>query len=372
MTQKPIPLLDLKAQNDPLREEILAAMTRVVDSGSFILGEEVSALESEVAELLGVPFAVGVSSGTDALLMALMAAQVGPGDEVITSPFTFFATAGCIARLGATPRFVDIDPESFNIDPVLAKAAITERTKAIIPVHLFGRPAEMTSLRTLANDHGLVLIEDAAQAVLAATHEGPVGALGDFAAFSFFPSKNLGAMGDGGLVTCTDESTAEALRVLRAHGSKPKYFHHVVGGNFRLDALQAAVLRVKVPLVAGWTQARRENAELYGQLFAESQLGERLVAPEVGAGHVVNQYVVRAADRDGLQAHLQRAGIGTAIYYPKPLHLQGCFSGLGYRAGDLPHAEQACAEVLALPVFAELAEEDLRRVVDSVIAFYQD
>lgn len=371
MTQRPIPLLDLKAQNDPLRDDILAAMTRVVDSGVFILGEEVSRFEAEVADLLGVPFAVGVSSGTDALLMALMAAGVGPGDEVITTPFTFFATAGCVARLGATPRFVDIDPATFNIDPALVKAAITERTKAIIPVHLFGRPADMTPLRALANAHGLTLIEDAAQAVLSATQEGPVGVLGDFAAFSFFPSKNLGAVGDGGLVTCRDEAQAEALRVLRMHGSKPKYFHHVVGGNFRLDALQAAVLRVKVPLVAGWTQARRENAELYGQLFAESQLGERLVVPEIGAGHVVNQYVVRATDRDALQAHLTRAGIGTAIYYPKPLHLQGCFAELGHREGDLPHAEKACEQVLALPVFAELREEDLRRVVDSVVSFYQ-
>lgn len=371
MTERePVPMLDVGAQNHPLAEPLKAAFASVLESGQFILGPEVIAFESEVAELVGVPHALGVSSGTDALLLALMALDIGPGDEVITTPFTFFATAGCISRVGATPVFVDIDPATFNIDPAQVEAALTERTRAIVPVHLFGQPCDMVELGRIASQHALPLIEDAAQALGATTQAGAVGSLGTFGCFSFFPSKNLGGFGDGGLVTTRDPELFECARVLRGHGAKPKYFHARIGGNFRLDALMAALLRVKLPQLESYAEGRRRNAERYDALFAESSLGERLVTPpRVQAGHVYNQYVIRATDRDGLAAHLKERGVASAIYYPRALHQQACFASLGYAEGAFPVAERACEEVLALPVYGELEPAQIERVASEVIAF---
>ena len=371
MADDPIPLLDIHAQNAPLFEALRAAFDRVLDKGAFILGPEVSAFERAVAEYLGVPHAIGVSSGTDALLVALMALGVGPGDEVVTTPFSFFATAGSIARLGATPVFVDIDPETFNLDPDGVEAAINERTKAVMPVHLFGQPCDMAALRAITEPRGVPIVEDAAQALGARTEQGVVGALGAFGCFSFFPSKNLGGFGDGGLVTTLDAALAERARVIRVHGSKPKYFHAVIGGNFRLDALQAALLAVKLPHLDAWAAGRRDNARRYDALFAEAGLPpERLRTPvRRSEGHVYNQYVLRTDRRDALAAHLGDAGIGHAIYYPLCLHRQGCFANLGYADGSLPVAERASEEVLAIPVYPELDEARQRRVVDTIVSF---
>ncbi len=364
MNDTPIPLLDMDAQNGPLEGELEAAFRRVLRSGAFIQGPDVAALEREIASLVGVGHAVGVSSGTDALLVAMMAAGVGPGDEVVTTPFTFFATAGCIARLGAVPVFVDIEPESFNVDVAAVERAIGPKTKAVLPVHLFGRAADMARLRPLCESAGVTLIEDAAQALGATTPHGAVGSLGAMGCFSFFPSKNLGGFGDGGVVTTADGELAERLRVLRAHGSKPKYFHAVIGGNFRLDTLQAALLRVKLPHLARYAEARRANAERYGTAFARAGLpATRLTTPAVVPGHVFNQYVIRTDRRDVLAEHLKSKKIDTAIYYPLALHRQKCFEYLGMGEGSLPHAEQACREVLALPVYPELGVERLERVV---------
>ena len=367
MTVETIPLLDLEAQNGPLLPDVRAAIDRVVTSQQFILGPEVEAFEREVEAMLGLPHAIGVSSGTDALLVALMALGVGPGDEVITTPFSFFATAGCIARLGAVPVFVDIDPASFEIEPEAVREAKTDRTAAILPVHLFGQPADVPGMRAL----GVPIVEDAAQAIGARLGDAPAGALGTVGCFSFFPSKNLGAFGDAGLVTTTDAALAEKIRVLRSHGAEPKYFHALVGGNFRLDAIQAAVLRVKLPLLARWERARRENADLYDRIFADAGLHPDLLRtpPRVREHHVVNQYVIRSSRRDALRAHLSSLGIGTAIYYPLPLHRQACFEYLGHRDGDFPEAERASREALALPIFPELGEARLRRVAEAVVSF---
>jgi dTDP-4-amino-4,6-dideoxygalactose transaminase len=303
-------------------------------------------------------------------LVALMALGVGAGDEVITTPFTFFATAGSIARLGAKPVFVDIDPVSFNLDVAAVEAAITPRTRAILPVHLFGQPCDMRALGIVAKRHSLAIVEDAAQALGATTEDGAVGSLGDFGCFSFFPSKNLGGFGDGGLVTTTDAELYERARVLRGHGAKPKYFHALVGGNFRIDALMAALLRVKLPHLADYTAGRRANAARYDALFAEADLGERLVAPKrVEEGHVYNQYVIRTSERDELAAHLAERGISTAIYYPKSLHEQACFADLGYATGAFPESERATREVLALPIYGELPRASLERVAAEVVAF---
>ena len=369
MSHDPIPMLDVPAQNAPFATELRAAFDRLLANGMYINGPDVAAFEAACALYIDVSHAIGVSSGTDALLVALMALDVGPGDEVITTPFTFFATGGCISRLGATPVFVDIDPVSFNLDPELVRAAITERTKAIIPVHLFGQACDMQPLFEI--DGHPPIIEDAAQALGASYRGVRVGSLGHFGCFSFFPSKNLGGFGDGGLVTTTDDELAEKVRVLRAHGSKPKYFHQVVGGNFRLDSLQAALLHVKLGQLDAFHAGRRANAKLYDALFAEAGLPpERLTTPaEVEPGHVYNQYVIRTDRRDALEAHLREQGIGTAIYYPKPLHLQQCFASLGYRPGDLPVAEKACDEVLAIPIFAGLGEDRVRRVANTIIEF---
>lgn len=362
-----VPLLDLKAQYASLRGEIREAMDRVCEAQQFILGPEVEGLESEIARMCGVRHAIGVSSGTDALLVSLMALGVGRGDEVITSPYSFFATAGVVARLGAVPVFVDIERETFNIQPGQLAARITPRTKAIIPVHLFGRVAELGTMRA----PGIPVIEDAAQAIGATDAQGrPAGSIGTMGCFSFFPTKNLGGFGDGGMVVTNDDRLAESLRVLRVHGGKPKYHHEVVGGNFRLDALQAAVLRVKWRHLGDWSAARRGIAERYRKLFAEAGLEGKVGLPGDAPGHVYNQFVIRSERRDALRAHLEAGGVGTEIYYPVPLHLQGCFSGLGHAAGAFPNAEAASAETLALPIYPELSEGQQRHVVGCIRRFH--
>ena len=363
-----VPLLDLKAQFAPIRDEVLAAITRVCDSQQFILGTEVQALERELASRLGSTHAVGVSSGTDALLVALMALDIGPGDEVVTSTFSFFATAGSIARLGARPVLVDIDPGTFNLDIAGVERALTPRTRAIMPVHLFGQCAEMSPLMDLGSRHGVPVIEDAAQAIGATYGERQAGAFGVLGCFSFFPSKNLGAFGDGGLVTTADAGLAERLRVLRNHGAERQYYHRVVGGNFRLDALQAAVLRVKARHLADWTAARQRNAARYRALIRDAGLNGVVTLPAEAPGrtHIYNQFVIRVPDRDRVRAGLQARGVGTAVYYPVPLHRQDCFTHLGYRAGDLPYAEAAATESLALPIFGELTADQQEHVVQAL------
>ena len=368
-----VPLLDLQAQYRPLRDDLLAALTRVADSQRFIMGPEVEAFEREVGQVVDVRHAMGVSSGTDALLAALMALGIGPGDEVVTSTFSFFATAGCIARVGAKPVLVDIDPDSFNMDIVAAARACTARTKALMPVHLFGQPADMSAVLALADELNLKVIEDAAQAIGARDHGGRVGGIGNVGCFSFFPSKNLGGFGDAGLVTTNDDRLAHTVRLVRNHGMEPKYFHALVGGNFRLDAIQAAVLRVKLPHLARWTEGRRANAARYRQLFTDAGLAGtvRLPAEHPDRFHIYNQFVIRVPDRDGLKAGLDAAGIGAEIYYPVPFHLQACFAHLGYEKGDFPQAEQAAAEVLALPIYPELTADQQQYVVDQIAAFYR-
>src|SRR5262245_32442524 len=330
-----VPLLDLAAQHAPLRGELLSAIMRVCDSQRFIMGPEVESFEHEIAEYLRAPHAIGVSSGTDALLMALMALDIGPGDEVVTTTFSFFSTIGSIVRVGARPVLVDIDPTTFNLDPDAVAAAINGRTKAIIPVHLFGQSAELAPILESAARHRLAAIEDAMQAIGSTYHDRPVGTRGTIGCFSFFPSKNLGAFGDAGLVTTSDAHLARRLRMLRNHGMEPRYFHQVVGGNFRLDALQAAILRVKLPHLSAWSAARQRNAARYRDLFTAAGLVNiaRLPIEAPGRSHVYNQFVVRMPDRDQLRAHLDRRGIGTEVYYPVPFHLQRCFAGLGYEPG---------------------------------------
>ncbi len=362
-----VPLLDLQAQYRPIRDEILATITRVCDSQRFIMGPEIEGLERELAGLLEVKHAVGVSSGTDALVLAMMALGVGPGDEVITSTYSFFATAGSVARLGATPVFVDIDPVTYNIDPAAVAAAVTPRTKAVIPVHLYGQSADMDALRA-AVPAGVAVVEDACQSIGSRYKGAPVGGLGTCGTFSFFPSKNLGAFGDGGLVTTQDDALAAMLRKMRVHGGERQYYHQVIGGNFRLDALQAAILRVKLPHLAGWTEGRRRNADRYRVLFAQRGLTDRVGLPVAREDcyHIYNQFIVRVPKRDAVKAFLEAQHVGTAIYYPVPFHQQECFAYLGYRAGQFPHAERAAAETLALPIFGELSEAQLDHVVDTV------
>src|SRR3954470_10777373 len=364
----PVPLLDLQGQYAPLREEILAAVARVCDSQRFIGGAEVEAFEREIAGYIGVPHAIGLSSGTDALLVALMALGIGPGDEVITPTFSFFATAGAVSRVGATPKFVDVDPLTCNVDPDAVKSAIGRRTRAIIPVHLYGQCADMDPILELGRRCNVAVIEDAAQAIGASYRGRPAGSMGEIGCFSFFPSKNLGAFGDAGLLTTTDDALAHEVRLLRNHGAEPKYFHQRIGGNFRLDALQAAVLRVKLPHLEGWTGMRRRNAERYDRLFAASPAAARIALPARVADcrHIFNQYVIRVPHRDAVKARLDALGIGTEIYYPVPFHLQECFQRLAYRRGDFPAAEAAAAETLALPIYGELTEGQQREVVDAV------
>jgi dTDP-4-amino-4,6-dideoxygalactose transaminase len=365
-----VPLLDLQAQYAPLRDAILAAIARVCDSQRFIGGPEVEGLEREIAGYIGVEHAIGLSSGTDAILVALMALGIGPGDEVITPTFSFFATAGCVTRVGATPSFVDIDPATFNIDVEAAADAVTPRTRAIIPVHLYGQCADMDPLLDLSARTGIPIIEDAAQAIGSRYKDRPAGSMGRAGCFSFFPSKNLGAFGDAGLLTTNDAALAHEVRLLRNHGAEPKYFHKRIGGNFRLDALQAAVLRVKLPYLDGWTEARRRNADRYDALFREHDRGGFATLPVRAPNrrHIFNQYVIRVRERDAVRARLEAAGIGTEIYYPVPFHMQECFAALDYHEGDFPAAEAAAAETLALPIYGELTEAQQREVVTAIVA----
>lgn len=379
-THTPVPQFDLAGQYASIRDEAEAAVLKVMASGRFILGPEVEALERELAEYCGSANAVGMSSGTDALLAAMMALNIGPGDEVITTPYTFFATAGCIYRLGARPVFVDIEPASFNIDPGKIAGAITPRTRAIMPVHLYGQAAAMDAIREIALRKNIPVIEDAAQAIGAEFNGRRTGSLGLVGCFSFYPTKNLGAAGDAGMVTTDDPRIAEALRRVRNHGMEPRYYHASVGGNFRLDAIQAAVLRVKLRRLEGWQQARRSVADRYRQLFAEAGLARE--STEAGDGivppielphrrHVYHQFVIRAPRRDALRAHLATRGIGSEIYYPLALHQQECFKQLGYRQGDFPIAERAAAESLALPMYPELTPGQIEAVVAAVGSFYR-
>lgn len=375
MTNEPVPLLDLKAQYVSIREEVREALDRVIESQHFILGPEVELLEREVAAYSQCQFGIGVSSGTDALLVALMAVGVGPGDEVVTTPYSFFATAGAIARLGATPVFVDIDPFTYNIDPRQVESAITKKTRAIIPVHLYGQMADMNPIVKAARAHGLYVIEDAAQAIGAEYTGRRAGSVGDLGCFSFFPSKNLGGFGDGGMVTANDAELADKVKLLRNHGYRPKYYNKVVGGNFRLDAIQAAVLRVKLKYLDDWTAARQKNADIYRRLFSEAGLAvgnSKVTLPQESPEqrHIYNQFVIRAENRDGLLRYLKGRQIGTEIYYPVPLHLQECFADLNYKPGDFPFSERAARETLALPIYPELTRQMLSDVVGAVADFY--
>ncbi|HKW01814.1 MAG TPA: DegT/DnrJ/EryC1/StrS family aminotransferase [Vicinamibacterales bacterium] len=378
MTTRPaadvaVPLLDLVAQYRPIRDEILQAITRVCDSQRFIMGPEVETLELELAALIGSEHAIAVSSGTDALLVAMMALGIGPGAEVITPTFSFFATAGCVSRLGATPVFVDIDPVTFNVDPEAIKRALSPRTRGILPVHLFGLMADMDRILAIAQAAGVPVIEDAAQAIGASARAGAAGTRGAIGCFSFFPSKNLGGFGDAGLVTTNDAALAHELRLLRNHGMEPKYIHKRIGGNFRLDALQAAVLRVKAPHLTAWTNARRRNADRYRALFEEFDLHDHIEAPIEPRGyrHIYNQFVIRSDRRDALRDHLQANRIGTEIYYPVPFHRQECFAALPQSGASFPVADRAAERVLALPIYGELTEEQQRHVVTCLAEFYR-
>jgi dTDP-4-amino-4,6-dideoxygalactose transaminase len=367
-----VPLLDLGAQYRPIREEILRAVTRVCDSQRFIGGPEVDALERELATMIGTSHAVAVSSGTDALLAVMMALGIGPGAEVITPTYSFFATAGCVRRLGGTPVFVDVDPVTFNVDPAAVERALSPRTRALLPVHLFGLAADMDPLLEIARRAGVPVIEDAAQAIGATYRGRAAGTMGVAGCFSFFPSKNLGAFGDGGLVTTDDAALARELRLLRNHGAEPKYVHARLGGNFRLDALQAAVLRVKAPHLLDWTEARRRNAGRYRTLFAEYGLGDivRLPVEPADRRHIYNQFVIRVPRRDALRAHLEAWRVGTEVYYPVPFHRQSCFADVPSAAGAFPTADAAAATSLALPIFGELTADQQRHVVTGIAEFF--
>ena len=385
-----VPLLDLKPQYAPLAEEIQEAIARVCASQHFILGPAVKELEGSVAAYSQCRFGIGVSSGTDALLLPLMALGIGAGDAVITSPFTFFATAGTIARTGARPLFCDIDPATFNISPAALEAFIEAqceprggglihrasgaKVRAVMPVHLYGQMADMAALGALSAHHGLKVIEDAAQAIGAEDAAGKrAGSFGDVGCLSFFPTKNLGAFGDAGMCVTNDAALAERMEILRVHGGKPKYYHAFIGGNFRIDELQAAVLNIKLKHLDEWTAGRQRNAAYYDRAFARADLASAVETPRAALGvrHIYNQYVIRVRERDALRAHLSAAGVGTEIYYPVPLHLQQCFAYLGYRAGEFPYSERAARETLALPIYPELTEAQLQYVVETVAAFYR-
>lgn len=384
-----VPLLDLKTQYQQLRQEVLGQISRVCDSQQFILGPSVKELEVAIATYSQARHGVGVSSGTDALLLALMALGVGPGDEVIMSPFTFFATGGVVARLGARTLFCDIDPVSYNIAPEQVARLVTSRcvmrdgklvnrdtgasVKVLLPVHLFGQMADMDPLMEIARVHGLRVVEDAAQAIGAEYKGQRAGSVGDVGCFSFFPTKNLGAFGDAGMCVTSDAALAKHMEILRVHGGEPKYYHAEIGGNFRIDELQAAVLAVKLKYLESWTEARRNNARYYDEAFAQAGLGQNVRTPVALAGyrHIYNQYVVRVQQRDELRQHLASAGIGSEIYYPIPLHMQKCFSYLGYRPDEFPESVHAAAEVLAIPIYPELTEVQLQYVVETVARFYR-
>lgn len=375
-----VPLLDLKAHHEPLHQEIMAALEQTFRSQAFILGPEVGKLEERVAAYCQSMYGIGVTSGTDALLVALMALGIGPGDEVITTPYSFFATAGAVVRLGAKPVLVDIDPVTYNLDPTKIKSALTAKSKAIIPVHLYGQCADMAPIMDVAKRHNLSVIEDAAQAIGSEYRDGRRAcSIGTIGCLSFFPSKNLGCLGDGGMAVTNDPDLAERMRVLRVHGSKPKYYHKLIGGNFRLDTIQAAVLNVKLNYLDGWTKRRQENATRYETLFKQSGLVQdgKVKLPEPvyrNSGtthyHIYNQFVLRVEQRDALMAHLKEKGIGAEIYYPVPFHLQECFRYLGYREGDFPESERAAKETVAIPIYPELTAEQQTEVVEAIAAFY--
>jgi dTDP-4-amino-4,6-dideoxygalactose transaminase len=384
-----VPLLDLKPQYQPLAAEIQAVIGKVCASQAFILGPAVKELEASVAAYSQCRYGIGVSSGTDALLLALMALEIGPGDEVITSPFTFFATAGTIVRAGARPIFCDIDPASFNLSYGAVEAFLAERcerrhghlvnkstggrVKCLMPVHLYGQVAQMGPLMELACKHGLRVIEDAAQAIGAAdADEKRACSFGDVGCLSFFPTKNLGAFGDAGMCVTRDAALAERMDILRVHGGKPKYYHSFIGGNFRIDELQAAVLNVKLKHLDAWTAGRQRNAAYYDSAFARAKLGDGVKTPEAApVRHIYNQYVIRVRDRDRLRAYMAAAGVGSEIYYPIPLHLQKCFEYLGHKKGEYPHSERAAEETIALPIFPELTEVQLQYVVDTIADYYR-
>ncbi|MBN1461772.1 MAG: DegT/DnrJ/EryC1/StrS family aminotransferase [Armatimonadetes bacterium] len=384
----PVPLLDLGAQHACLAAQLRAAIEEVVESQRFIMGPRVEYFEAALADYCRSALAYGVSSGSDALLVALMSLGVPSGAEVITSPYTFFATAGAISRVGARPVFVDIDPDTYNFDTRLLGGAVSDKTVGIIPVHLFGQMTEMDSLLAFAREHDFFVVEDAAQAIGSETDGRRAGSLGDIGCFSFFPSKNLGCLGDGGAVTTQDRTLGERLDILRNHGARPKYFHSLIGGNFRLDALQAAILLVKLPYLDSWTAQRQANAARYRRLFTEAGLASN---PEGGGGaaalgeasvvlpyevpgrrHIYNQFVLRVRNRDALRAFLQSRHVGCEVYYPVPLHLQQCFSYLGHKAGDFPEAELAAEQTLAIPIYPELTEHQAEQVVASISAFYRN
>ena len=378
MTQKQkeilqVPLLDIPASYEQILSDVEKKISEVIRSGRFILGPVVEELEARITDYCGTKYAIGVSSGTDALLISLMAAGIGEGDEVITTPFTFFATAGSIARVGAHPVFVDIEPETFNIDPKQIENKITDKTRALMPVHLYGQCANMDSILEVARRHGLAVIEDAAQAIGSEYKGQRAGSIGDYGCLSFFPTKNLGGFGDGGMVTMSSKELYERVKILRVHGSEPKYFHKTIGGNFRLDAIQAAVVLAKLNYLDHWTELRRQNAEIYKTLFEKRGLLNSLELPsETTPRHVYNQYVIRVKDyRDGLRQFLDKNHVATEIYYPLPLHLQECFDSLGYHQGDFPVAERAADEVLALPVYPELTESQLEYVVEMIAHFFE-
>jgi dTDP-4-amino-4,6-dideoxygalactose transaminase len=384
-----VPLLDLKLQYQPLAAQIQAVIQQVCASQAFILGPAVKELEAALAAYSRCRFGIGVSSGTDALLLALMALEIGPGDAVITSPYTFFATAGTIARVGATPLFCDIDPVTFNLSPAAVRAFIEKnchhrdghlvtrdgaRIKAIMPVHLYGQLADMPPLMEIAHAHGMRVIEDAAQAIGAEdVHGRRACSYGDVGCLSFFPTKNLGAFGDAGMCVANDPGLTERMDILRVHGGKPKYFHSLIGGNFRLDELQAAILNVKLKHLDDWSKGRQRNAAVYDKAFAQADLGRAVQTPagSPGGRHIYNQYVIRVRDRDLLRQHLTGNGVGSEIYYPVSLHQQKCFAYLGYRPGDFPESERAAEETLALPIFPELTQTQLQYVVDTIATFYR-
>lgn len=368
----PIPMLDLKAQYAQVKGEVEAAVARVIASTHFINGPDVEALENDLAEYSQTRCGIGVSSGSDALLVALMALDVGAGDEVITTPYTFFATAGAIARLGARPVFVDIDPVTFNINPHAIASKITPRTKAIIPVHLYGQCADMDPILEVAQKHHLAVIEDAAQAIGSESKGRRAGSMGTCGCFSFFPSKNLGCLGDGGAVVTNDPALAERIKLLRGHGSHPKYFHKVVGGNFRLDTIHAAVLRVKLKYLDGWTAGRQQGAAYYTAALQKYGLAGLVSPPKVvQSRHIFNQYVCRFEDREGVREALRQQKITTEIYYPQPMHLQECFANLGHRRGEFPESERAAQTTLALPMFPELSNAQRERVIRAVASHYE-
>ncbi len=364
-----IPLLDLKAQYNTCKDEIARAIAEVCESQAFALGPAVTAFEKNIADYCGCKYAIGVSSGTDALLIALMALDIQPGDEVITTPFTFFASAGSIARLGATPVFADVDPGSYNIDPAAIERKVTEKTKALMPVHLFGQVAQMQEIAAIAKRYNLNIVEDAAQAIGAAREGVKAGSFGDCGCFSFYPTKNLNAFGDAGLVVTGNEYIAEKLRILRNHGQNPTYFYRIIGGNFRLDSIQAAVLDVKLKYLEGWNEKRRQHAAIYDEILADSPVATPKIDP--GAKSIYHQYTITAPDRDALKEFLAGSGIASAVFYPEPLHLQDCFKNLGYNEGDLPVAEKLCREVLSLPIYPELTAEQVERIAKTVLKFYE-